>query len=103
MKLTIKNIERLNGLGDYDSAYIVRHLVTDQLYEIIMCYEGFNWNVALYRNIHPAYNKYRMSVQMAGMSEFESTAIDKDELNSAGITLSIIESLMDKILKKIKA
>jgi hypothetical protein len=33
---------------------------------------------------------------------FETTAIDRTELSSAGITLSIIENLMNTAIKKTK-
>jgi hypothetical protein len=43
-----------------------------------------------------------MLVLLIGHSHFETTAIDRAELNSAGLTLSIIENLMVSAIKKIK-
>ena len=104
MKLTIKNIERLSGLGDFNSPYIVTNpTVHDDRYEILMQYEGRSWNVILYRDINPVYNQYRMLVQCIGKMHFETTAIDRNELSSAELTLSIIENLMDSAIKKVKA
>jgi len=105
MKLTIKNIQRLSGLGDFNSPYIVTNpTVHDDRYEILMQYEGRSWNVVLYRDIHPAHNQYRILVQLNDTgAPFETTAIDRGELSSAGLTLSIIESLMNSIIKKVKA
>jgi hypothetical protein len=100
MKLTIQNLERLNGLGDYKSPLIQTHTVTPEIYDMIMNYEGYNWNVVIFRDIHPVHNKYRMMVHLLGLFEAESTAIDTGELSSPGLTLSIIESMMDKLLKK---
>ena len=102
MKLTIQNIERISGLGDYDSPHITYNVTVHRdRYELPMQYEGKSWYVVLYRDIHPAHNKYRMLVHMLGRLHAESTAIDRGELSSPGITLSIIESLMNTILKKI--
>jgi hypothetical protein len=104
MKLTIQNIERLSGLGDFNSPYIVTNpIVHDDRYEILMQYEGRSWNVILYRDINPVYNQYRMLVQCIGKMHFETTAIDRNELSSAELTLSIIENLMDSAIKKVKA
>jgi hypothetical protein len=103
MKLTIKNIERISGLGDYDSPVITYDVtVYPDRYSLPMHYEGKIWNVVLYRDIHPTHNQYQMSVEMIGKMHFETTAIDRAELNSAGITLSIIESVMNKIIEKLK-
>jgi hypothetical protein len=102
MKITIENIERISGLGDYDSPHITYNVTVHRdRYELPMQYEGKSWNVVLYRDIHPAHNKYRMLVQSIGHSLFETTAVDRAELNSPGITLSIIENLMNIIIKKI--
>jgi len=103
MRLTIKNIERLSGLGDFDSPFIVTNpTVHDDRYEILMQYEGRSWNVILYRDTHPAHGYYRLLVQCIGKMHFETTAIDRTELSSAGLTLSIIENLMNTAIKKIK-
>jgi hypothetical protein len=103
MRVTIQNLERINGLGDYNSAYMETNpIVHNDRYEMLMQYEGRSWNVVLYRDIHPAHNKYRMLVQCIGKMHFETTAMDRAELNSAGLTLSIIENLMDSAIKKIK-
>ena len=103
MRLTIKNIERLSGLGDFDSPFIVTNpTVHDDRYQILMQYEGRSWNVVLYRDTHPAHGYYRLLVQCIGKMHFETTAIDRAELNSAGLTLSIIENLMNTIIKKTK-
>ena len=103
MRLTIENISRLNEIGDSKSPHITYNVTVHcDRYELPMQYEGKSWNVVLYRDIHPAHNKYRMLVQSIGHSHFETTAIDRAELNSPGITLSIIESLMNTIIKKIK-
>jgi hypothetical protein len=104
MKLTIKNIDRLNGLGDDKSPFMTTNPnVLNDRYEIPMQYEGRSWNVVLYRDIHPAHNQYRMLVQLIGTgSPFETTAIDSGELSSPGLTLSIIETYMDKIILKSK-
>jgi hypothetical protein len=104
MRLTIKNIERLSGLGDFDSPFIVTNpTVHDDRYEILMQYEGRSWNVILYRDTHPAHGYYRLLVQCIGKMHFETTAIDRAELSSAGLTLSIIENLMNTVIKKLKA
>jgi len=103
MKLTIENIERISGLGDYDSPVITYDVTVHRdRYELPMQYEGKSWNVILYRDTHPSHNQYRMLVQSIGHSHFETTAIDKAELSSPGVTLSIIESLMNKIIEKLK-
>jgi len=104
MRLTIQNIERISGLGDYNSPHITYNVtVYPDRYELPMEYEGKIWNVVLFRDTHPAHDRYRLSVQCIGKMQFETTAIDKAELSSPGLTLSIIESLMNNILKKVKA
>jgi hypothetical protein len=105
MKLTIQNLERLNVIGDSKSAFMTTNpTVFDDKYEMIMQYEGYSWNVVLYRDVNPLHHKYRIFVQLIGTgAPFETTAIDRAELSSAGLTLSIIESLMNNIIKKVKA
>ena len=104
MRLTIKNLSRLNEIGDSTSPFIATNLtIHADRYELPMQHAGRSWNVVLYRDILPAHNKYRMLVQLIGKMHFETTAVDRAELNSPGITLSIIESLMNIIIKKIKA
>jgi len=104
MKITIENIERISGLGDYNSPHITYNVTVHRdRYELPMQYEGMIWNVVLYRDTHPAHGHYRLLVQCIGKMQFETTAIDRAELSSPGITLSIIESLMNIIIKKIKA
>jgi hypothetical protein len=105
MKLTIQNLERLNEIGDSTSPFITNNLtVHNDRYELPMQHQGRSWNVVLYRDIHPAHNQYRILVQLTDKgAPFETTAIDRGELSSSGITLSIIESLMDNIIKKVKA
>ena len=103
MKLTIENLRRLNTIGDDKSPFIVANpTVHIDRYELLMEYEGHSWNVILFRDINPIHNQYRMLVQMLGKFHPEATAIDRAELSSPGLTLSIIESLMIKIIKKIK-
>ena len=103
MKLTIQNFSRLNEIGDSTSPFITTNLTVHiDRYELPMQHQGRSWNVVLYRDIHPTHNKYRMLVQSIGHSYFETTAVDRAELNSPGITLSIIESLMNNVIKKIK-
>ena len=104
MKITIENIERISGLGDYNSPHITYNVTVHRdRYELPMQYEGKIWNVVLYRDAHPAHGHYRLLVQCIGKMQFETTAIDRAELSSPGITLSIIERLMNIILKKVKA
>jgi hypothetical protein len=103
MKLTIKNIERLSGLGDFNSPYIVTNpTVHDDRYEILMQYEGRSWNVILYRDKHPAHNYWDMVVQLQSTQHMEATRMTKQELESRGITLAIVELLMNKIIEKLK-
>ena len=103
MRLTIENIERINVIGDYKSPFITTNPNEyDNRYELPMQYEGRSWNVVLYRDTHPTHGQYRLLVQMIGKMQFETTAVDKAELSSVGLTLSIIESLMNKIIKKLK-
>jgi len=105
MRLTIQNLDRLNVIGDSKSAFMTTNpTVKDDRYEMLMQYEGRSWNVVLYRDIHPAHNQYRILVQLNDTgAPFDTTAIDRGELSSAGLTLSIIESLMNNIIKKVKA
>ena len=102
MRLTIQNIERLNEIGDSKSPFIALSKEHDSRYEMTMQYEGWNWNVVIYRDTHPAHHHYRILVQCIGLTHFETTAVSRTELNSVGLTLSIIESLMNKIIKKVK-
>ena len=103
MKLTIENIERISGLGDYDSPVITYDVTVHRdRYVLPMRYEGKIWNVVLYRDTHPAHNQYQMSVEMIGKLMFQHTTIDRAELSSPGVTLSIIASLMNKIIEKLK-
>lgn len=99
MKLTIQNLERLNEIGNPYGPFIENHNVTPQTYDMIMSYQNRKWNVVIFRDIHPAHNNYRMMVHLLGLFQAESTVIDRGELSSPGLTLSIIESMMDKLLK----
>ena len=104
MKITIENVERISGLGDYNSPYISYDVTVHRdRYELPMFYEGKSWNVVLFRDAHPAHGLYRIVVKAIYYPHFESTAIDMAELSSPGLTLSIIERLMNIIIKKVKA
>jgi hypothetical protein len=100
MRLRIENIERISGLGDYRSPYIVSFAFSGpECYVLIMEWEGHRWNVVLYRK--PDENmKYRISVQRLGKIRLEITAVNLDEYRSPGIILSIIERLMSGCLKQ---
>jgi len=100
MRLRIENIERLSGLGDYDSPYVVSFAENLESYAVIMEWGGHTWNVVLYRK--PDENmKYLISVQIIGKKmRLETTPVNLDEYRSPGIILSIIESLMRGCLKQ---
>ena len=101
MKLTIKNISRLNELGDSNSAYIVTNpTVHNDSYEIVMQYKEKAWKVVLHRDKPDGQTRWDMVVFLGGIG-WEATRMTAGELSSPGLTLSIIESVMDRIIRKI--
>ena len=102
MKLTIKNIERINGLGDYNSAFMPHSAVTyNDMYELGMEYKGKAWKVVLHRDKPDGETRWDLVVFLGGIG-WQATRMSAGELSSPGLTLSIIESLMDRIIKKYK-
>jgi hypothetical protein len=102
MRLTIQNIERINTIGDKSSAFVESFTENHMTYELMMAYQGSSWNVILYRDKHPAHNYWDMVVQLQSTQHMEATRMTKQELESRGITLAIVELLMNKIIEKLK-
>lgn len=101
MKLTIKNIERINEIDNKYAPNVVTCREYDDRYEIAMNYQMFNWYVLLYRNSGRVDDEYRMTVQFPGRLEVEETILHRNELRSSGLTLAIIQKQMENILKRI--
>ena len=70
-------------------------------YELGMEYKGKAWKVVLHRDKPAGESRWDMVVFLGGIG-WEATRMTAAELSSPGLTLSIIENLMDTVIKKLK-